>query len=358
VSREVFGDAPGWQLAERARYAITPKSSYLVPGLRIAARADPTTDETPEPATEPTTEPTTEPATGATPGTPRGLAEDETASSSADLPGARGRRRRRRVRVTAVAATVTAIVSASAWGGYAISKPAPDPDVSVVVAGAIERDRWSGRAVLTIMVVNAGPGAVDVIGYAGPGAPDPGLTMRPLNPTVDAGSSVDLTVDLGLRCDQVRPFVVPDLLVETEGGVQRRLTPASSVATMTDFCATAARAVRPLRVASSSPAGNQLLLTISSPSGRPAMIHDVSALGVPLVTGSLPVQVGRAEGADGPGMARLRLVPPPECPASWRETGIPARLLVKTWSGGPATVSLQVGQPLIRWALDHVCPVP
>jgi hypothetical protein len=254
-----------------------------------------------------------------------------------------------------LAAGVAAALLAGAAVGFAAAEPPGDEarGVSATVTGAsaASSDDATRRALLAIAVVNPGTQNIRVAGYVATARSSAVTGLdRPLA-HVSPGEKVEITVDVALRCSAAAPLLVPPLQVEEEDGGRRGVAVVGAVAALTDLCAEGTDDGHPILAGGTRRDGDDLLVEIVAPSNRRTEIRAVRATGVALDAADLPVTVGRQ-----PLLVRLR--PPAECPAAWRQDGIPTGLDLEIDAAGPAVVRLPVGAPLAQWALDVVCGSP
>ena len=261
--------------------------------------------------------------------------------------------RRRTQRPTAALAAGALLTGAVV--AFAGTQPPGDPARGVVAAvtgsSAASSPDEARRVLLAIAIANPGTETVSVDGYA--------LTTRSSAATqfdrpsahVGAGETVEITVDVQLRCGAAAPLLLPDLVIAEEDGGRREVSVVGATSAFTNLCADGPIAGHALAVVGTRRDGNDLIVDVSVPGNRRTDIQSVHATGVRLDAGELPLRVDRHP-------VSLRLRPPPECPSAWLEDGIPSRLDIELDATGPAATRLTVGPPLARWALDVVCGSP
>lgn len=248
----------------------------------------------------------------------------------------------------AAAAALLTMTSAGigyAWSGSARAR---GPLVTAAVTGAVGvAGEDPPQALLAITVTNPGPGEVGVVGYADLTSSGAVGGFEPPDALVNAGETVELSVGIMLHCDRPRPLMLPDLALELPSGARRTVTAMGAPAVLTDLCSRGPPQTRPLQVTSARVDGPRLLVEVASPSGRRTRIDQVRAGGVVLGV-RLPVEVDRTRHT-------LALQAPATCPTPWQVSGVPTRLLLEVDTGGPAVMSLPLGEPLVRWVLATAC---
>lgn len=255
------------------------------------------------------------------------------------------------------AALAAAVLVTSATVTFAASRPPADPARGVVAAvtGATAAVAPAGdaghRVLLTIAIANPGSESVRVDGYAPTTRSSAATPVDRPTAHVGASETVEITVDVNLRCTAAAAPSLPRLVLAEEDGGRRAVTAVGAVSAFTDLCAEGPLTGHSLVSTGSHREGTDLLVDVASPAGRRTAIRRIEAAGVQLDAGELPVGVGRRP-------VTLRLRPPTACPSAWRQDGIPTRLDVEVDTGGPAAVRVVVGPELARWALDVGCGSP
>jgi hypothetical protein len=250
-----------------------------------------------------------------------------------------------------VAAVAAVLVVVAGWTSFARAEPPQDHARGVVAAVTSSTSAVTGttrRALLSITITNPAGESVTVDGYAPTTRSSAATGLDAPRAHIGAGERVDITVDVALECDRAAALLLPDLQVRAEDGGQRTVPVVGVVSTLTDICAAGPDSGRPLTVVSTRRDGSALVLNVAAPSNRRTQVRAIHGAGVQLGARELPLTVDRRG-------EQIRLLPPPSCPRTWREDGMPSRLEVELDTEGPAVVRLEVGTALIQWALDVVC---
>jgi hypothetical protein len=257
-----------------------------------------------------------------------------------------------RTLVLGVLIVVTFVVGYLGQGIWRIGARAAPAAVSAVATEVIggAGDRQPVRVRVAIVVANHGPEEIRVIG---PQRATAGVAIVRLDPRVlviPAGRADRLNADTSLSCDRPVPLALPALQIQLIDGSRRQLDVGGS-GLLLDACSRAAGRVRPLAVASTRVDGEQLVIELSSPTGRLVDITAIRADGVSLAASPLPVSFS--------GQVAVRLTAPRSCPVQWQVGGIPGSLaldLAATVDAGTvATVRLRIGPALTSWLLTTAC---
>jgi hypothetical protein len=229
------------------------------------------------------------------------------------------------------------------------------PAVSAIVTDVLggTGDEQPAQIQIAITISNDGRQEVRV---RGPSGPSGGVDVQRLDPgvlIVPARSQGQLNADASLDCARAAPLSVPPFQLELSNGDEQELRVGGSGALL-EACAHAGNAVRPLAVSTQPQiVGGQLVVWLSSPTGRPARVTSIRAGGVPLSSLDLPARV--AEQAP----ASVRLSAPESCPVPWRVTGVPTSLAVDlapdSLTGSTSSLELAIGPQLATWLLEHAC---
>jgi hypothetical protein len=196
--------------------------------------------------------------------------------------------------------------------------------------------------------VNPGDETVSVVGYAPTTRSSAATAINDPSADVGAGGEAELTLDVSLDCGRAAPLLLPDLLIREQDGGRRAVPAIGSEEALSTLCSQGPVAAHPLSVTGVRRDGSALYVSIAAPSNRKTVITAVSAAGIGLDTGPLPLRVDRL-GTD------LRILPPGGCPGSWKRDGIPAVLDLEVEGSGPMIVELTLGTPLVQWVLDTSC---
>jgi hypothetical protein len=211
------------------------------------------------------------------------------------------------------------------------------------------------RVQISIAVANLGPDQVRVIG---PGPPASGVNMIRTDPSalvVPGGRQGLLNADVSVRCDLPQPLALPELRIELTNGGRRQLAVGGS-GVLLEACSHAAPEARPLAVATTRVDGEHLVVELTSPTGRRAVVSAVRAGGKGLVASPLPVIVPAAAART---RSTVRLTAPQSCPTQWQVEGIPGSLafdLAAAADSGPVTmIQIRLGSVLTSWLLATSC---
>jgi hypothetical protein len=276
------------------------------------------------------------------------------------------------------------------------------PASAAVSAVALEAIGGSGgrqpvRVLVSIAVLNEGADPIRVLGTADGGAGVDPISLDPLDLSVDGGQVGRLNATLALDCRAPHTLRLPDVRIARLDAVRHTIAVGGS-GLLLEACARSASRTRPLAITNIRQDGGQLVLDVSSPTGRPARISAVRAGGVPLPAADLPLDVVSP--------ATVRLDAPRGCPREWLVGGIPSTVDVDlatppptappttappttgapttgapttappttATASGPAraspapsthaegmppvpvaTLQLSLGSPLVTWLLDTAC---
>jgi hypothetical protein len=224
------------------------------------------------------------------------------------------------------------------------------------------------RLLVFIAVVNQGSEPIRVLG---PDRSRPGVEtigVEPLDLTIGGRRSGRLNATLAVDCTRPDPLQIPSLRIAGRDAVRRTIA-VGGAGVLLEACGRSGARVRPLTIGAVRVDGGQLVVGLSSPTGRATRVFAVRAGGVPL---RMDRPLDLAPTADA------RLSPPGTCPAQWLVGGIPTALDLDVATAAPAadgatgpspspgppttpdltpaaTLRLRLGAPLISWLLSSAC---
>jgi hypothetical protein len=171
----------------------------------------------------------------------------------------------------------------------------------------------------------------------------------PSRVTVNAQGWADVVLRASVDCRSARPLALPALQVQRPGLGVDLVAVEGDGTPLVHACQSRPRGPRVLELVSVVvDVDTRLRVAFRSPTGRTAIVQGVLAGGVRLS--------GRPEPARVEADARtVWLTRPATCPPEWLHAGLPRTVDLELDAGTSATLTVDLGPPLIRWLQAGPC---